>query len=136
MEAGTWAVAELGRSVTGTQFYAAREGLHAHARAVIRWWDDWDLLLTPTVPELAPTLGQFGAEPGNPLAGLLRSTVTVAFTAVFNSTGQPAISLPLARSAGGLPIGMQLVAAPAREDVLLRVAGQLEAAHPWVHDKV
>lgn len=136
VEAGTWAVAELGRSVTGAQYLAGREGLHAHARAVIRWWDDWDLLLTPTVPELAPTLGQFGAEPDNPLAGLLRSTVTVAFTAVFNSTGQPAISLPLARSAAGLPIGMQLVAAPAREDVLLRIAGQLEAAHPWVHDKV
>jgi amidase len=136
VEAGTWAVAELGRSVTGAQYLAGREGLHAHARAVIRWWDDWDLLLTPTVPELAPTLGQFGAEPDNPLAGLLRSTATVAFTAVFNSTGQPAISLPLARSAAGLPIGMQLVAAPAREDVLLRVAGQLETAHPWTHDKV
>lgn len=136
VEPGTWAVAEMGRSVTGAQFLAGREGLHAHARSVIRWWDDWDLLLTPTVPELAPTLGQFGAEPDNPLAGLLRSTATVAFTAVFNVTGQPAISLPLARSAAGLPIGMQLVAAPTREDVLLRVAGQLEGAHPWTHDKV
>ncbi len=136
VEAGTWAVAEMGRSVTGAQFLAGREGLHAHARSVIRWWEDFDVLLTPTVPEVAPTLGQFGAEPDNPLAGLLRSTVTVAFTAVFNVTGQPAISLPLARSAAGLPIGIQLVGAPAREDVLLRLAGQLEAAHPWHHDKV
>lgn len=132
VEAGTWAVAEMGRSVTGAQFLAGREGLHAHARSVIRWWDDFDLLLTPTAPELAPTLGQFAATPDNPLQGLLRSTITVAFTAVFNVTGQPAISLPLATSAAGLPIGLQLVGAPAREDVLLRIAGQLETAHPWV----
>jgi amidase len=131
VEPGTWAVAEMGRSVTGAQYVAAREGLHAHARAVIRWWEDFDLLLTPTIPEVAPTLGQFAATPDNPLNGLLRSTPVVAFTAVFNITGQPAISLPLAQSSGGLPIGQQLVAAPAREDVLIRVAAQLEAAHPW-----
>jgi amidase len=55
----------------------------------------------------------------------------VAFAAVFNITGQPAISLPLATSEGGVPIGVQLVGAPAREDILLRVAAQLEAAAPW-----
>ena len=54
------------------------------------------------------------------------------FAAVFNITGQPAVSLPLGQSASGVPIGVQLVAAPGREDVLLRIASQLEAAHPWV----
>ena len=49
----------------------------------------------------------------------------------FNITGQPAISLPVHQSADGLPIGVQLVAAPGREDVLIRVAAQLEAAVPW-----
>ncbi|HEV7721979.1 MAG TPA: amidase [Iamia sp.] len=136
VEAGTWAVAEMGRSVTGAQYLAGREGLHRVARAVIRWWEEWDLLLTPTIPEVAPTLGQFAPAPDNPLAGLLRATPIVAFTAVFNITGQPAISLPLTMSSSGLPIGQQLVAAPTREDVLLRVASQLEAAHPWTHDKV
>ena len=51
--------------------------------------------------------------------------------APFNVTGQPAISVPLHQSEEGLPIGMQLVAAPAREDVLIRLAAQLEQAHPW-----
>ena len=55
----------------------------------------------------------------------------VAFTAPFNITGQPAISLPLHQSVEGLPIGMQLVGAPAREDLLIRVAAQLEQAAPW-----
>lgn len=53
------------------------------------------------------------------------------FTPPFNMSGQPAISLPLHRSAEGLPIGVQLVADYGREDVLIQVAAQLEAAHPW-----
>lgn len=132
VEAGTWAVAEMGRTVTAAQYLAGREGLHAHARRVISWWevDGFDLLLTPTIPEVPPTLGQFRSTPEEPLVGLLRSTPIVAFTAVFNITGQPAISLPLSE-VDGVPVGQQLVAAPARDDVLLRVAAQLEAAHPW-----
>lgn len=55
----------------------------------------------------------------------------VPFTPPFNMSGQPAISLPLHRNADGLPIGVQLVAAYGREDVLVRVASQLEQAHPW-----
>jgi amidase len=55
------------------------------------------------------------------------------YTQQFNMTGQPAISLPLHWSDGGLPIGVQLVAAPFREDLLIRVASQLEAAAPWAH---
>lgn len=52
-------------------------------------------------------------------------------TSPFNTTGQPAISLPLGADSTGLPLGVQLVAAHAREDLLLRIASQLEAAHPW-----
>ena len=62
---------------------------------------------------------------------VFRSTIPATFTAPFNITGQPGISLPLHQSTEGLPIGMQLVAAPAREDVLIRVAAQLEQARPW-----
>jgi len=57
----------------------------------------------------------------------------LAFTSQFNITGQPAISLPLHWSADGLPMGVQLVAAPFREDVLVRVASQLEESMPWRH---
>ncbi len=132
-EAGTWAVAESGRAVTAQQYLAAIDGLHALTRRMVAWWDvdGFDLLLTPTVPELAPTLGQYGSTPESPFDGLFRATTTVAFCAPFNITGQPAISLPLHQSTEGLPIGMQFVAAPEREDVLIRLAAQLEEAAPW-----
>jgi amidase len=54
-----------------------------------------------------------------------------AFTAIFNATGQPAISLPLHWTADGLPVGVQLVAPFGREDLLIDVAAQLERAQPW-----
>ena len=62
---------------------------------------------------------------------IVRATPYAIFTAGFNSSGQPAISLPLHWSEDGLPIGVQLVAAYGREDLLLRVAAQLEEAQPW-----
>ena len=95
------------------------------------WWTDFDLLITATIPELPPVLGQFGAEPDNPLAGVFRATPIVANTMPFNITGQPAISLPIAESGSGLPIGVQLVAAFGRDDRLISVGAQLEAATPW-----
>jgi len=131
VEPGTWVLAEGGRSVTGAQYVAAMEGMHAASRRLVSWWQEHDLLLTPTIPELPPTLGQFTSTADQPLTGLFRSSPLVAFTAPFNISGQPAISLPLHQSSEGLPMGMQLVAAPGREDLLIRVAAQLEEAAPW-----
>jgi amidase len=132
-EAGTWAIAEAGRATTAQQYLAALDGLHRLTRATVAWWevDGFDLLLTPTLPELPPTLGQFGTTKEEPLNGLFRSAIPAHFTAPFNVTGQPAISVPLHQSEEGLPMGMQFVAAPAREDLLIRLAAELESAHPW-----
>jgi amidase len=133
IEPGTRAIAELGRSVSATQYLEALEHLQAWSRRVCRWWEDRDLLVLPTLPEPPPLLGEFGSTPEDPLAGSNRSAPFVVFTAPFNITGQPAISLPLHWTEGGLPVGVQLVAAYGREDLLLRVAAQLEQAHPWAH---
>jgi len=132
VEAGTWALAEAGRQVSATDYLAAVEYMHDFTRRVAGWWDGgFDLLLTPTIPEPPPVLGEFSGTPDNPLVGLFRSAEIVPFTAPFNTTGQPAVSLPLHWNADGLPIGVQLVSAYGREDLLVAVSAQLEAAAPW-----
>jgi amidase len=132
VETLTWALAEMGRSYSGAQYLSSREWLHTWARTAAEWWQQgFDLLLTPTIAEPPPPLGSFDSPPDNPLQGLFRAASLVTFTPQFNVTGQPAISLPLHTNDDGLPIGVQLVAAYAREDLLIRVAGQCEAAQPW-----
>jgi amidase len=133
VEPCTWALAEQGRSQTGGDFLLAIEEAQRSTRRLAAWWaeDGFDLLLTPTCAEPPPRLGEFEAPPDNPLAPLLRAIPFGTFTAGFNTTGQPAISLPLHMTRDGLPVGVQLVAAYGREDVLLRVAAQLEQARPW-----
>jgi len=128
----TWALADMGRSYTGADLLSCQEWLQGMTRKITGWWaDGFDLLLTPTIAEPPPPLGEFGSPPDNPLQGVFRAAALVPFTPLFNVTGQPAVSLPLAWNDAGLPIGAQLVAAYGREDVLLRVASQLESARPW-----
>ncbi|MHB8244475.1 MAG: amidase [Acidimicrobiales bacterium] len=128
----TWALATMGKAFSGPQYLAAVEWLLSFSRRVQQWWDEgYDLLVTPTIAEPPPTLGQFDSPPDNPLAGLFRAGALVPFTPQFNVTGQPAISLPLAWNGDGLPIGSQLVGRAGAEDLLLRVAAQLEQAKPW-----
>jgi amidase len=130
----TWALGEQGRTHSAAAYLAAVEFAQVASRQVAGWWSGeggFDLLLTPTTGEPATTLGEFDAPADNPLAPILRAVPLATFTAGFNTTGQPAISLPLHQTADGVPVGVQLVAAHGREDLLLRVAAQLEAAVPW-----
>jgi amidase len=129
----TWALAELGRLVTGPGYAEAWRWLRRSARRIAEFWTRYDLWLTPTVTEPPPPLGTFQSPPDDPLAGIFRAAEFAPFTAPFNATGQPACSLPLYRNAAGLPIGVQLVGAYGREDLLFRVSAQLEAAQPFVH---
>jgi amidase len=135
VEALTWAVAQAGRQVSAPAYIAAVEGNHAQARRLAAWWSEsgFDLLLSPTCAAPPPPLGHFAPAPDNPLLGYLRAAPYGAFTSQWNVSGQPAISLPLHWNAAGLPIGVQLVAAWGREDLLLRVAAQLEEARPWAN---
>ena len=132
VEPMNWAVAEQGRACSARQYVRAVEWLQGYSRRVASWWEGgFDLLLTPTLAEPPPPLGEFSARPGDPLRGFRRALPFVTFTSPFNITGQPAISLPLFWNGDGLPIGVQLAAAYGREDLLIRVAAQLEEARPW-----
>lgn len=114
----------------------ALSGVAQYRRAMHSWWDEgWDLLLTPTLAELPLKLGTIVNDPENPMAPMRRAGEFVPFTPPFNTSGLPAISLPLEWTADGLPVGVQLVAAYGREDILIRVASQLEQAKPWADRK-
>ncbi|HUF83755.1 MAG TPA: amidase [Acidimicrobiia bacterium] len=128
----TWVQAEQGRALSALRYVDALNQMQAFTRRVAQWWQDgFDLLLTPTVAHPPPRLGELPPRGDNPLADYGRVVAFVPFTPAFNVTGQPAVSLPLGSSADGLPIGVQLVAAYGREDMLIRVASQLETAAPW-----
>jgi amidase len=135
VEIHTWALAELGRMVSGAQLLAARDWLFTFARRMADWWTSFDLLLTPTLTAPPPPIGSFVATREEPLAAGAAASLLVPFTPAFNATGQPAISLPVAWNADGLPIGVQLVAAYGHEEVLIRVASQLEQACGWTARK-
>jgi len=128
----TWAYATMGRAVTAAQYIQTVDWLHAFTRRMASWWaSGFDVLLTPTLAAPPPRLGELVPPPGNPFAGGEKAFELIPFTAQFNITGQPAMSLPLYWNREGLPIGVQLISAYGREDVLIRLAAQLEQACPW-----
>jgi amidase len=130
VEPGNFFLAEVGSQVSGVEYSRAIERMQAWSRRVAVWWEDHDVLVTPTSPELPVRLGELAPTSTDPtVSDRMGSLVT--FTMPFDITGQPAISLPLHWTDDGLPIGVQLIAAYGREDVLLQVSGQLEQAAPW-----
>ena len=132
----TWAIAERGRAVGGVEYMRATEQLAAFTRRVAEWWTGgFDLLLTPTLVEPPPLLGEFAGTAEEPLRGFARAGDFVVFTLPFNATGQPAVSLPLSWNADGLPIGVQLVGRDCAEATLIRIAAQIEKARPWIERK-
>ena len=99
-------------------------------RALATWWEDFDLLLTPTTAAPPPPLGELTPSDEDPVRGSKGSVPYSVYTSPFNTSGQPAISLPLG-SSDGLPVGVQLVASYGREDLLIAVGAQLAAEVRW-----
>ncbi|MCF3119010.1 amidase [Streptomyces arenae] len=123
-----------GQRVSGAEFATALAVRNRVARNLARFFGGHDMLLTPTLPDLPVPLGTHGegAEALDGLGWLRRLFDVSPFNAPFNVAGTPAMSVPLMSDAGtGLPIGMQFAAGYGREDLLFRLAGQLEQASPW-----
>lgn len=152
-EAGTSALALLGQAMSAGDYAKALNYLMASARGVNRFFEGYDVLLTPTLaqpPVLTGSLQPSGAERflirlvGRLNAAWLLSALGtikpvanktfsfMPYTPVFNVTGQPAMSVPLCWNEAGLPIGMHFVGRFGDEATLFRLAGQLERAQPWI----
>ena len=128
IEGLTMATYRRGATVTAAAYVQGLQVLHAYARAEAALFESYDVLLLSTL-----------GSPAIPIGWVLEDTSLIgerlfAFmpnTQAFNNTGQPAMTVPLAWSRSGLPIGMQFVARMGAEGVLFRLAGQLEQARPW-----
>ncbi len=130
VEPMTWALAEMGRNVTATEFVRAVDDIHAIGRLMASAMEGFDVVMTPMMATPPPLIGAISMDRTDDEASALLFR-TLAFGQVMNATGMPAMSVPLHWSAAGLPIGVQFASAIGREDVLFRLAGQLEQARPW-----
>ncbi|MCW2667155.1 MAG: nylA [Frankiales bacterium] len=127
----------MGRAMRATAYLESRAWLGVFSRRVAAWWatpeeggEGFDVLVTPVLGTPPPPIDWVGAD-GDLAVSAQRVRALMPYTAQFNVTGQPAVSLPLHTTADGLPVGVQFVGAYGREDLLLRLASQLEQAAPW-----
>ena len=127
----TWALSEIGRRHSATDYLLAWQVLQRFTRDITRYLAEYDAWLTPTISEAPVPLSSFDATPEEPLKGLWRAVEFVPFTALANITGQPAMSVPLFWNGEGLPVGAHFVARYGDEATLFRLAAQLEQARPW-----
>ena len=129
IEPVTAAIVEWGRRTSAVEYVRSLTSMHEVGRRMGEMFGTLDVLVTPTLACQPPRIGILNGLDVSRFAQAVAPMV--AFTSLVNMSGQPAMSLPLDRSAAGLPIGTQVIGRYGREDVLLGLAGQLERAHPW-----
>ena len=121
-------------TLSGADYLAAVETIHAFGRRAAAFFQTRDVLLTATLAEPPAELGRLAPTDPDYLRWRLGQGMCFAyspFTAAFNATGQPAASLPLWRNAEGLPVGVHLAAGFGEDETLMALCGQIEAARPW-----
>ncbi|MGO9791818.1 MAG: amidase [Solirubrobacteraceae bacterium] len=127
----TWAICERARTQDTLTYLAAQGRLESIAREIVAFLAPYDAVLTPALAQRPVRLGEIHGRGPDPWAHYRRSGQFTPYTAIVNVTGLPAIALPLYHGEDGLPTAIQLIGRPAREDLLLALAGQLEQALPW-----
>ncbi|MDH3307166.1 MAG: amidase [Acidimicrobiia bacterium] len=149
-ELTTWILALIGQKLSAAELAADVAFMHHESRRVQTVWRDYDVVVTPTLAKPPVMIGELDPTPAENtmMKVLARAPVRKALdqvlkqvaggnmdpvpnTMLFNMTGQPAMSVPLFWTDGGLPIGVQFVGRWGDEATLFRLASQLEAARPW-----
>jgi amidase len=127
----TWALWERTRSQDTIAYLSALSRLESTARSIVTFLEPYDAVVTPALGGRPVPIGEIDGLGADPMVKYRRSATFTPFTAIGNITGQPAIALPLYHGDDGLPAAVQLIGPPAREEVLLALATQLERALPW-----
>lgn len=131
----TWGFYQQGKATAASAYLRALKAAHLYGRTVAPLFQQCDVLLTSTMGMPAPPIGWLRGDPPDPYGYADRLFEFMPNTQPFNITGQPAMTLPLAWSRAGLPIGLQFVGRAADESTLFRLAGQIEKAQPWAHQR-
>jgi amidase len=131
VEALTWFMWERSRELDSLSALSAGMRLQSVARAVVAALTGFDAVITPALAQRPLAIGEVHGRGPDPWDRYERSGYFTPYTAILNVTGQPAISVPLYEGEDGLPTAVQLIGPPAREEVLLALAAELEAAVPW-----
>jgi amidase len=127
----TWEMWRAARAQDTIALLSATGRLESVARSLVAFFSGFDAVLTPALAQRPVSIGEIHGRGPDPWGNYERSAGFTPYTAIVNVTGQPAISLPLYHGEDGLPVAVQLIGPPAREEVLLQLAGQLEQALPW-----
>lgn len=130
VEPVSWAYADAGRDVSAEVYIRAVQTFHRTGRRLGAFFERHDVLLSPTLARASLPLGAVRTD-GALAAFRAQMAPLIAFTMVHNAAGTPAASVPLAWTADGLPIGVQVAARLSGEATLLALAAQLERARPW-----
>lgn len=128
IERGSWQNYQYAKEITAIEYAAAVAMIHQHGRVIDTLLDKFDYLLTPTMACLPLAHGKINMMAEDPTTYSSMLFQTLGFTALFNDTGHPAISVPMGMSKNGLPVGCQLVAGTGEEGKLLQLARKIEAA--------
>jgi len=131
LEPLTWASLKAGRRVTGEEALWGLQEMRAINRQILALFETFDVFLTPVMGTPPPPIGYIDPVGLAPREVNRRQGEAFPYTPPFNATGQPSLSLPLAWSDAGLPIGMMFTTRYADEATLFRLAGQLEKEAPW-----
>jgi len=125
-------LAEQARATPSPEAAQAVVRLQALARRIVAFWEDVDVVVSPTLALPPVPIGWTWADAdGDPAVAFSKQWQWTPFTAIVNVTGQPAMSVPMHRTEDGLPVGVHVIGRPFAEATLLRLAAQLEDARPW-----
>jgi amidase len=124
-------LAETARRTSAADYASAVLLLHAAARRIVAFWNEVDVVVTPTLAFPPVPIGWQEQGVEGAFEQLHRNVAFTPFTAIANVAGLPAMSVPLHWNSEGLPIGVQAIGPPAGDATLLRLAAQLEEARPW-----
>jgi amidase len=129
----SWALYQQGTATSATELMALTVRLQAASRKIVSMFNDFDVLLTPSLAQRPVPIGQIDACSKDPMSDFEDSARFAPYGALWNITGQPAMTVPLFDGPDGLPLTVQIVGRPADETTLLALAAQLEAAHQWAN---